>query len=166
MFFTTLDLASGYFQIPMAEESTEKTAFITYEGQYQYNFMSFGLVNAPSTFQRCMDTVLAGLKWNSVQIYLDDAIIASPTFDQHLLDLTAVLDRFDKAGFKLKASKCHFCCTEVEYLGHLISKDGVRANPTKVDLITKWQIPTTPANLHSFIGLAGYYRRLIQDFCQ
>lgn len=121
MWFTTLDLASGYFQIPMDEDSKEKTAFITYEGQYQYNFMSFGLVNAPSTFQRCMDAVLAGLKWNCVQIYLDDTIIASPTFEQHLEDIVAVLTRFENAGFKLKSSKCHFCCNEVEYLGHLIS---------------------------------------------
>ena len=134
-YFTTLDLASGYFQIPMSEADKAKTAFITYDGQYQYNFMSFGLVNAPSTFQRCMDTVLAGLKWSCVQIYLDDTIIASPTFEQHLIDVSAVLVRFKEAGFKLKASKCHFCCNEVEYLGHLITRDGVKANPAKIALI-------------------------------
>lgn len=133
----------------MDEDSKEKTAFITYEGQYQYNFMSFGLVNVPSTFPRCMDAVLAGLKWNCVQIYLDDTIIASPTFEQHLEDIVAVLTRFENAGFKLKSSKCHFCCIEVEYLGHLISKEGIKANPSKVELITKWEIPKTPANLHS-----------------
>ena len=164
MYFSTLDLASGYFQIPMDPNSKDKTAFITYDGQYEYNYMSFGLVNAPSTFQRCMDTVLAGLKWSCVQIYLDDAIIASPTFEQHLIDITAVLTRFKEAGFKLKSGKCHFCCSEVEYLGHLITREGVKANPKKIDLITNWGIPQTASNLHSFLGLAGYYRKLINKF--
>lgn len=165
-YFTTLDLASGYFQIAMEQHSKEKTAFITYDGQYQYNRMSFGLVNAPSTFQRCMDTVLAGLKWKCVQIYLDDAIIASPNFNQHLTDISQVLQRFHEAGFKLKATKCNFCCTEVQYLGHLISRDGVRADPDKIELIKNWPVPTQSSNLHSFVGLAGYYRKLINDFAQ
>ena len=93
MYFTTLDLASGYFQIGMHPDSRAKTAFVTYDGQYEYNVMSFGLVNAPSTFQRCMDTVLAGLKWSSVQVYLDDVIIASTSFAQHLKDIDAVFTR-------------------------------------------------------------------------
>ena len=164
IWFTVLDLASGYFQIPMDKASKEKTAFITYEGLFEYNFMSFGLVNAPSTFQRCMDTVLAGLKWNSAQIYLDDTIVASFSFEQHLVDIVAVLSRFEQAGLHLRSAKCHFCCSEIKYLGHLVSRDGVRANPEKVELIANWGIPTTAANLHSFIGLAGYYRKLIKNF--
>jgi hypothetical protein len=164
MYFSTLDLASGYFQIPMDPESKEKTAFITYEGQFEYNFMSFGLVNAPATFQRCMDSVLAGLKWKSVQIYLDDAIIASTSFEEHLSDLKEVFVRLKDANLHLKASKCHFFCPEVQYLGHLITRDGVRANPKKVELIANWGIPSSAANLHSFLGLAGYYRRLIRNF--
>ena len=164
MYFTTLDLASGYFQIGMHPDSRAKTAFVTYDGQYEYNVMSFGLVNAPSTFQRCMDTVLAGLKWSSVQVYLDDVIIASTSFAQHLKDIDAVFTRFKEAGLKLKASKCHFCCSEVEYLGHLVTRDGVKPNPSKVDLIANWGVPTSASNLHSFLGLAGYYRRLINKF--
>jgi hypothetical protein len=166
VYFTTLDLASGYFQIPMELRSKEKTAFVTYNGTYHYNFMSFGLVNAPSTFQRTMDSVLAGLKWACCQVYLDDIIIASPTFEQHLIDVTAVLSRLKEAGFKLKASKCHFCCPEVNYLGHLISKEGIRANPDKIEIISNWGIPEDGANLHSFLGLAGYYRKLIPYFAQ
>ena len=123
--------------------------------------MSFGLVNAPATFQRVMDCVLAGLKWNAVNIYLDDAIIASPTFEQHLKDLTLVLARFQEAGFKLKSSKCHFCCSQVQYLGHLLTREGVKADPKKVELISNWEVPRTAANLHSFLGLTGYYRKLI-----
>lgn len=164
--FTTIDLASGYFQIALDEKSQEKTAFVTYDGQYEYTRMSFGLVNAPSTFQRCMDTVLAGLKWKCVQIYLDDAIIASSNFKQHLKDVSEVFTRFKEAGFKLKAKKCYFCCTEVQYLGHLITREGVRADPEKIELIKNWPIPKEASNLHSFVGLAGYYRKLIQNFAQ
>ena len=164
--FSTLDLASGYHQIPLDESSKDKSAFVTYDGAYRFNFMSFGLVNAPSTFQRCMDAVLAGLKWNCVQIYLDDAIIASKSFDQHIIDLTAVLTRFKEAGFKLKASKCHFCVSEIKYLGHLVTREGIRANPEKVALIRNWEIPRDAKNLHSFLGLCGYYRRLISNFAQ
>jgi hypothetical protein len=136
------------------------------EGQFAYNFMSFGLVNAPSTFQRTMDCVLAGLKWNCCQVYLEDIIIYSSTFEKHLLDIVAVLARLQESGLKLKASKCHFACPEVVWLGHPISKEGVRANPEKIELITNWEIPKTAANLHSFVGLAGYYRKLVRNFAQ
>jgi hypothetical protein len=164
VYFSTLDLASGYFQIPMAESAKEKTAFVTWDGQFQYNVMSFGLVNAPSTFQRCMNTVLAGLLWKSVQVYIDDIIISSLTFEDHISDLVEVFDRLRLANLSIKGSKCQFACSEVEYLGHLVSREGVRANPKKVELISDWDVPTTEANLHSFLGLAGYYRRLIQNF--
>jgi len=150
-YFSTLDLASGYFQIPVKESAKDKTAFISWEGQFAYNFMSFGLVNAPSTFQRTMDTVLAGLKWNSCQVYLDDIIIYSPTFEKHLIDVIAVLTRLRESGFKIKSSKCHFAVAEVVWLGHLLSKEGIRANPEKIELITNWEIPTTALriDLHS-----------------
>jgi hypothetical protein len=113
-----------------------------------------------------MDATLAGLKWNCVQVYLDDALIASPSFEQHLIDLTAVLFRFKEAGFKLKASKCHFFCSEVEYLGHLITRNGIRANPQKIETIKNWSIPENATSLASFLGLAGYYRKLIKNFAQ
>jgi hypothetical protein len=147
MWFSVLDLASGYFQIPMDESSKEKTAFTTYEGHFEYNFMSFGLVNAPATFS-AFYVCNAGLKWNLVQVM---------TYQQHIKDLIAVLSRFKEAGLHLKSSKCHFCCPEVKYLGHLISKDGVKTNPEKTELIRNWGVPSTSANLHSFLGLAGYY---------
>lgn len=166
IYFSVMDLASGYFQIGMNPKHKQYTAFTTYDGHYEFNYMAMGLVNAPSTFQRAMDACLAGLKWNCVQIYLDDAIVASSSFEQHLKDLANVMTRFREAGFKLKASKCNFCCAEVEYLGHLVSKQGVKANPAKVKLISDWSLPTTASNLHSFLGLAGYYRRLIKDFAQ
>lgn len=150
----------------MKEKDKEKTAFITYDGQYEYNFMQFGLMNAPSTFQRFMDTVLAGLKWNFVQVYLDDVIIASTTFDELLRHIETVFMSLESANLKLKASKCHFACTQVKYLGHIITRDGVKPDPEKVATIAAWEVPTTVANLSSFIGLAGYYRRLIKDFAK
>ncbi len=166
IYFSVMDLASGYYQIPMKPEDKAKTAFTTYSGHYEWNFMPLGLVNAPATFQRAMDACLAGLKWKCVQIYLDDAVVASASFEEHLRDVAAVLNRFHSNGFKLKASKCHFCCTEIEYLGHKVTKEGVRALPDKIKLIKDWGIPQSSANLHSFLGLAGYYRKLIKGFAQ
>jgi hypothetical protein len=162
--FSTFDMASGYWQIPMAKEDIEKTAFITFEGQFQYNVMPFGLCNAPATYQRCMDAVLAGIKWQCCLVYLDDVICVSPTFEQHMKDLVAVLTRLEGAGLKLKASKCHFCCTEVEYLGHLITQEGVRADPAKLKVISAWPIPQTVQEVQSFLGLTGYYRKLIRNY--
>ena len=162
--FSTLDMASGYFQVPMEESSKEKTAFITYDGQYQFTKMSFGLVNAPSTYQRMMQGVLAGLQWKCLQVYLDDIIIASDNFENHLTDLTATLSRLENAGLKMKASKCEFCCSEVKYLGHLVTREGVKANPEKISKIKEWNLPDTSEELEAFVGLAGYYRKLIKDF--
>ena len=163
-FFSTFDMAAGYWQIPMSINDREKTAFVTHEGQYQYNVMPFGLCNAPATFQRLMDTVLAGLKWQSCLVYLDDVIVFSNDFDKHLLDLHAVLTRLREAGLKLKAKKWHFCCEEVDFLGHVISNKGIKANPKKLEVIKNWPVPETVKQIQSFLGLTGYYRRLVKDY--
>ena len=163
--FSTLDVQNGYFQIPLSENSKEKTAFATWNGHYEFNYMSFGLATAPCTFQRAMD-VLAGLKYNVCQVYLDDVIISSKTFKEHIQDIAKVLKRFQTARLKLRSSKCHFCCSEVQYLGHLITRDGVRPNPDKIALIAKWEVPKSAANLLSIIGLAGYYRKFIPNFAR
>ena len=163
-YFSTFDLASGYWQIPMSEADKEKTAFVTYEGQYQYNVMPFGLCNAPATFQRLMDTVLAGLKWQNCLVYLDDVIVFSNNFNKHLEDLNQVLTRLAEAGLKLKAKKCHLCCEEVEFLGHVLTNKGIKANPEKLDIINKWPIPESVKQIQSFLGFTGYYRRLIRDY--
>ena len=163
-YFSTFDLAAGYWQIPMKKEDREKTAFISYEGQYQYKVMPFGLCNAPATFQRMMDVVLAGLKWQSCLVYLDDVIVFSSTFDKHLVDLDNVLTRLGEANLKLKPKKCHICCSEVDFLGHVISNMGVQADPKKLDSIRNWPIPRTVKQVQSFLGLTGYYRRLIKDY--
>lgn len=110
-------MASGYFQVPMKKEDKLKTSFTSYHGQYQFTRMAFGLVTAPSTYQRMMDQVLAGLKWQCLAVYLDDVIIHSKTFEEHLTDITATLSRLKEANIQVKSSKCVFFSQEVKYLG-------------------------------------------------
>ena len=107
-YFSIMDLQSGYHQIPLHPEDRQKTAFITADGLYQFKVLPFGLTNAPSTFQRTMEVVLAGLKWTVCLIYIDDVVVFAPTFEEHLLRLDQVLSCLRKANFKLKLSKCRF----------------------------------------------------------
>ena len=120
-YFSSLDCNAGYFQIPMEQSSKEKSAFITDQGLFQFNVMSFGLTNAPATFQRYMDAVLAGLKWNILLIYIDDILVFSPTFEDHVRDVNDVFDRLLEANITLKPSKCNLFQHELLYLGHLVS---------------------------------------------
>ena len=121
-FFTTLDLASGYWQVQVAEGDKAKTAFVTDRGLYEFNVMPFGLTNAPATFQRLMNQVLRGLTYEQCLVYLDDILIFSTDFDSHLTDIAAVTERIRKAGLKLKPTKCSFGRAEVDYLGHSLSE--------------------------------------------
>ena len=162
-FFSTLDLASGYWQVPVSEIDKQKTAFVSHEGLFEYNVMPFGLCNAPATFQRMMDNVLAGLKWQSCLVYLDDIIIYSDTIENHIKDLKDVFERLRKANLKLKSSKCKICCEKVPYLGFVISKEGLRADPSKLKCIREWPRPRSKEEVHSFLGLIGYYRKLIKN---
>ena len=133
--FSTLDLISGYWQVKIEECDREKTAFCPSEGLYQFNVMPFGLCNAPATFQRLMDTVLAGLQWDHCLVYLDDIIIVGQTFKEHLTALRLVLEHLERAGLKLKPTKCHLCQSEVQYLGHVVSAQGVAVYPSKMDRV-------------------------------
>ena len=112
-YFTTLDLASGYWQVAMAENDKEKTAFSTPQGHFEFNVMPFGITNAPATFQRLMECVLAGLSGEECLIYLDDVIVFSVSFKEHMDRLTKVFAALEKAKLKLKLSKCHFALKEV-----------------------------------------------------
>ena len=131
-YFTTLDLASGYWQVEVSESDKEKTAFSTRDGHYEFNVMPFGLTNAPATFQRLMECVLAGLTFEQCLIYIDDIIVFSATFPQHLEWLITVFEHLAHAGLKLKPKKCHFVRSEIRYLGHIVSRDGVKADPEKL----------------------------------
>ncbi|KAL5457688.1 hypothetical protein EMCRGX_G034974 [Ephydatia muelleri] len=164
--FSTLDLASGYWQVKVAPEDPyrEKTAFTTPYGLYQFCVMPFGLCNAPSTFQRLMELVLAGLHWSSCLVYLDDIIIYSRTVKEHLTRLEEVLERLQAAGMKLKPKKCRLLRRKVNYLGYIVSSGGVQTDPLKVECILSWPSPTTQKELRQFLGLASYYRRFVKGF--
>ena len=162
--FTSLDLASGYWQVEMDEKDRPKTAFITQFGTYQFKVMPFGLCNALATFQRLMDEVFRGLLWKFVMVYLDDVIIYSETFEQHLEHLQIVFNRLKKAGLKLNPDKCDFVKSELEFLGHVVSDKGIRTDPAKIEKVKNFPIPTNITQLRGFLGLALYYRRFVPDF--
>ena len=162
--FSTLDLASGYWQVGMEEDAKQKSAFVCGEGLYQFRVMPFGLVNAPATFERLMERVLTGLQWQTCLVYLDDIIIYSKGADEHRRRLEEVLGRLDAAGLKLKPSKCQLMRKSVTFLGHVVSSEGVATDPEKVKAVREWQTPDTLRNLRSFLGLCSYYRRFIEGF--
>ncbi|CAF4468437.1 unnamed protein product, partial [Didymodactylos carnosus] len=165
-YFSTLDLSSGFWQVELDEGSKEKTAFVTHEGIFQFNVMPFGLTNAPATFQRLMDLVLRGLKWSCCMVYLDDVIIYSPTFEQHLKDIDDVLKRIKTSGLTLKPSKCFFCHQELKYLGHIVSAQGIRPDPEKLEAVRSFPIPSKTKDVRAFLGLTGYYRRFIKNYAE
>ena len=145
-FFSTLDLASGYWQVKVHPDAREKTAFITHQGLYEFNVMPFGLRNAPAVFQRLMQSVLAGLNPPAgpdfVSVYLDDVIVFSRTLDDHLQHLSLVINRLSQAGLKLKPSKCHFISQEVQYLGHILTPQGMQPNPDRIAAVRDYPVPS------------------------
>ena len=163
-YFSTLDLLQGYHQIPMATNSKEKSAFITGDGLYQFLVMPFGLTNAPATFQRFMDAVLSGYKWRTLLVYMDDICVFSGSFEQHLIDLKDVFECMKQARLKLKPSKCHLFQTKINFLGHVVSDQGISPDPDKVKAIQAIPIPKDVKTLQSFLGLVGYYRKFIYGF--
>lgn len=164
--FSTLDLASGYWQVELDPEDKHKTAFITRQGLFEFNVLSFGLCNSPSTFQRLMDLVLADLQWTTCLVYLDDIIIFGRTFQEHLGRLDEVLTKLRQANLKVKPAKCSLFAKEVQYLGHIISAKGVKADPSKVEAVRQWPVPKNQTEVRSFVGLASYYRRFIRGFAE
>ena len=162
--FSTLDLASGYFQIVMDDASKELTAFIVENNLYEFNRMPFGLTNAPSTFQRLMNFVLRDTLQKFALVYLDDIIIFSNDRDNHYHHIETIFKLLHDAGLKLKLKKCHFLKESVEYLGHIISKEGIAPDPGKIDKIANYKVPQNSEELASFLGLTGYYRPFIKDY--
>ena len=164
--FSTLDLASGYWQVELHKDCQDCTAFCTPNGLFEFKVLPFGLCNAPSTFQRLMDLILTGLQWSSCLVYLDDIIILGKNFADHIHNIQVVLHRIKDAGLKLQPTKCHFFRKAVSYLGHIVSEHGVAVDPSKVDKIKSWPIPTSSREVQQFLGLANYYRRYIKGFAE
>ena len=159
-YFTSLDVASGYWQIEIDPASQPKTAFTTHCGLYEFCRMPFGLCNAPATFQQLMQVVLAGIEWDYCLVYIDDILIASKTFEDHM----TYLSRLRQAGLTLKPKKCLFFKGKVPHLGFVISKDGISPDPSKTEKVKYFPTPTDSTKVRQFIGLASYYRRFIPRF--
>ena len=163
--FSTLDLKSGYWQVPIMERDKEKPAFRTSSGQlYEFNQVPFGLCNAPATFSCLMDCVLSGLHWEVCLFYLDDIIVFSSTWDEHLARLRQVLERLRHGNLKLGAEKCAFAAKEVSYLEHWVTEEGLL--PDSALLVAIREIPPskTATEVRSFLGLAGYYQKYVKNF--
>ncbi len=164
-YFSTLDLAAGYWQIKVGEESREKTAFVTQQGLFEFRVMPFGLTNAPAVFQRLMQKVVSGLNSEEgpdfVGVYIDDILVYSQTLTEHLDHLRRVLERLRQAGLKLKPSKCHFIRQSVEFLGHVITPQGLKPNPRQVQAVQEFPVPKSVTQARQFLGLTSYYRRFI-----
>lgn len=163
-FFSTLDLASGYWQVEVEEADRQKTAFTTPEGLFEFKVMPFGLCNAPATFQRLMDRVLNDLKWTDCLVYFDDIVVVGRTFSEHLHCLGNVLTRLRQAGLKLQPKKCNFCQQKVRFLGHVVSASGISTDPDKTEVVSNWPTPTDKREIQQFLGLVNYYRRFIKNF--
>ena len=162
-FVTTLDLMKGYWQVPLTARTRAKTAFATPFGLYQFRVMPFGLQGAPATFQRLMDSVLRGLEGFSAA-YMDDVIIYSETWEDHLRHIDQVLRRIRKAGLTLKMRKCQFAMSEFVYLGHVVGGGLVQPEAAKLEAVRNFATPRTKKEVRAFLGLTGYYRKFIKDF--
>ena len=164
--FSTLDLKSGYWQVPIQERDKEKTAFRTSSGQlFEFNQVPFGLCNAPATFSRLMNSVLAGLHWETCLFYLDDIIVFAATWEEHLDCLRQVFERLRHAKLKLGTKKCTFAAKEVSYLGHLVTEEGLLPDPSLLATIREINPPKNVTEVRSFLGLASYLASVCQKFC-
>ena len=155
IYFSTIDLQSAYNQVPVASEDQAKTAFTTPFGLFEYTRMSFGLCNAPGTFQRLMNTVYRQEIGDSLLVYLDDIIVFSKNFADHVTRLDVALQRLKEHGLKVEPAKCHLFQQKVNYLGHVISSSGVETDPTKVSCVKDWPVPKNARELRSFLGTVG-----------
>jgi hypothetical protein len=183
--FSTLDLASGYYQLKLDPKDSHKTAFVTPYGQFEWKALPMGLCNAPSAFMKTMNSVfdqviskydisranLSAKDLGSAKrfkdfllIYLDDLLVMSKTPEQHLIHLRLVLSKMQHCNLSLKLSKCHFLQEQVKYLGHVLSSEGIQPSPDKVQLLLDWKMPDIVLGMQQFLGLANYFRKFIQNY--
>ncbi|UYV63011.1 hypothetical protein LAZ67_2002842 [Cordylochernes scorpioides] len=165
-YFTTLDVAWGYWHVQMHPESVPKTAFVTNDGHYEFLVMPFGLKNAASTFQKIIQQVIGTLLWKGVCVFQDDIIIYSSSFSQHMNLIKQVFEKLLEYNIKLKFNKCSFAQSEVKYLGHTIGHNKVKPDPDKIKAVQDFPQPTTVKGIRRFIGLANFYRKFIPRFAE
>ena len=162
-FFTTLDLIKGYYQVPLDQESRPCTAFSTPRQHWQFKRMSFGMKNAPASFQRTMQYILSGFPWSKVIVYIDDILILGDSFDEHLELCRKVLNSLTQYGVKLNLTKCRWFCEEVEFLGHVVNRQGLRKQKTYVESVVNFPQPKTKTQLREFLGLVNFQRKFIPN---
>ena len=166
-FFTTLDMSSAFWQVPLRKKDREKPGFACELGLYQWKWMPFGLCNATATFQRLMAQALTRKTkkyGNLVMCHVDDVIIAAPTLEDHIDRLEEVFGCMKRADLKCKSSKCEILRDSKKYLGRMVDSHGVRPDPEAVEAVLTWKAPRTDTQLISFLGLANYYREFFKGY--
>ncbi|EPS59216.1 hypothetical protein M569_15593 [Genlisea aurea] len=165
-YFTSMDLLQGFYQLPLRESDRPKTAFKTTFGHYQFRVCSMGLSNSPSVFQRVMNQVFSRLINKSVLIYIDDILIFSKTKEEHLRHIREVFETIRREHLSVKRSKCYFFKQELKFLGHIISKDGIKPDTEKVEAVKNWTTPKNQGDVRSFLGLTTYFKRFMKGYAK
>ena len=163
-YFSTLDLISAYHAFEIHPTDREKTAFSTKQGHWQWKRVPFGLCNAAPFFVRQIASLLTGMTWIELLAFFDDVLVFSPTFEKHCSSLDRTLSLIEQAGLKVKPAKCHILPTSIPFVGHMLSSQGVSADPEKVSVVRTWPPPTNLSELRAFVGKVGYYRKFIPNF--
>ena len=164
IYFSKIDLRTGYHQLKIKSEDIPKTAFRTRYRHYEFLVMSFGLTNAPTTFMDLINPIFKKYLDKCVIVFIDDILVYSKTKEEHAEHLRIVLEILRKEQLYAKWSKCEFWLKQVQFLGHVINKEGITVDPAKIEAVSNWERPKTPTEVRSFLELAGYYRRFVQDF--
>lgn len=165
-YYTCLDLSSGFWNLPLDEDSKQYTAFVTHRGTFEFNVLPFGIRNSPSEFQRLMDLALADLYPSGVFCYVDDIVVYANTPEENLKKVEAVLQRLQEHGLYVQLSKCEILKRKVKILGHIVSKDGILPDKDKVKAVWEARPPKDKKELRSFLGLTSYLRRFVPSFSQ
>lgn len=163
-YFTSLDLKSGYYQIPMSEDSKHLTAFVTPDGHYEYTRMPFGLVNAPAVFQQMINRALGKKRYDLAMPYMDDLLSPATTIEEGLDKLRKIFESLRKAGLTLNIDKCNFFSKSLDYLGYEVCSSGLRPGSKKIEAVVSFSCPTNVHQIRQFVGLASFFRRFIPNF--
>ena len=164
--FSSIDMKSAYFQCFIDEESRPKTAFTVGGRHFEYCRMTMGLCNSAQTWQRLLTKVLSDMLFKSAIVYLDDILLLSRDFSEHYNHLSMLFRKFRDANLRMNGKKCNFARDEVKYIGHILSAEGVRIDPSKTDVISSWPRPKTPKQIRSFLGMTNYYKKFIDRYAQ